>query len=876
VPTPRSPARGIDEPVALIDGEPIELRLLVPAGVAWLTAAVALSVSAAMGLLAAVALVTAGAAVAATMRGDRRSRHHVRTRVVAAALLCAAGAAAAAAWRVAAVQRGPLPSLARAHATVTVELIVTSDPHLSAGSSTGGSHPLVVLLAKAVEVSNDDVPSTRISSPIVVLATGSGWLELQPTQRVTAVGRVSVPEPGELDTALFDARGSPTLLGVASPIERVAGRIRDGLRTAASPLPSGPHGLLPGLVDGDTSSLSPDLVAAFRTTGLTHIVAVSGANVAIVLGAALVVARRMRAGLRAQALVGVLTIVGFVIVARPQASVLRAAAMGLVAVLALATGRRRRALPALCAAVLCLIYIDPTLARSVGFALSVVATGALLLLAPPLRKWMARRLPGWLADALAVPTAATLACAPLIASISGQISLASIPANLLAEPAVAPATILGVATAGLAQVSMGAAQLVARVAGLPCAWLVLVARTFAAVPGAAVPWRDGASGALTLLAVGSSIGLLLWSARWRRVTLCFVVVAGVVASGLAVRGRITAQQWPPSDWVLAACDVGQGEAIVARTGTQSGVLVDAGPSPPAVDRCLESLGIQTLTWIVLTGGTSAAIGGVPGALHGRAVGAFDAGPDLAAHAQIRARGWASASRITFATAAVAQVHTVGALSWSVVADFNSGRVVRLVLPGVTALVAGDVDAADLTDIASRTSLAADVLIVPRHGGDIDDEAFLHAVRPSIAVISVGLGNTQREPSATGFDVLAALAGRVLRTDRDGDIAISVNARGLKVATHRGSHEVPRPAASGPAAASPAGWTAATRCLAGMACCLSCLLTAELPRSFSSWVTRSYSSNVRSPPSPLSPGLPMPTQMCATWWAVRLSPVNWPS
>src|SRR5665213_4221940 len=121
----------------------------------------------------------------------------------------------------------------------------------------------------------------------------------------------------------------------------------------------------------------------------------------------------MRAGLRAQALVGVLTIAGFVIVARPQASVLRAAAMGLVAVLALATGRRRRALPALCAAVLCLIYIDPTLARSVGFALSVVATGALLLVAPPLRTWMARRLPGWLADALAVPTAATLACAPV-------------------------------------------------------------------------------------------------------------------------------------------------------------------------------------------------------------------------------------------------------------------------------------------------------------------------------------------------------------------------------------------------------------------------------------------------------------------------------
>ena len=306
-----------------------------------------------------------------------------------------------------------------------------------------------MLLAKAVEVSSDGVPTTH-DQFTDRRARDRTWLALIATHATRHCGWPREhARPRRVGLPPCSMRAGRRRKSVrASPIERVAGRIETDLRTAASPLPKGPRGLLPGLVDGDTSGFSPDLVAAFRTTGLTHIVAVSGANVAIVLGAALVIARRMRAGLRAQALVGVLTIIGFVIVARPQASVLRAAAMGLVAVLALATGRRRRALPALCAAVLCLIYIDPTLARSVGFALSVVATGALLVLAPPLRTWMARRLPGWLADALAVPTAATLACAPLIASISGQISLASIPANLLAEPAVAPATILGVLDGG--------------------------------------------------------------------------------------------------------------------------------------------------------------------------------------------------------------------------------------------------------------------------------------------------------------------------------------------------------------------------------------------------------------------------------------------
>ncbi len=781
-------------------GEPVELRLLVPASAAWLTAAIALSVSAPRGLLAAVVLAVIGIAMVATMHGDRqrgarqlsdRGRgRHVRRRVIAAALLCAAGAAAATAWRVAAVQRGPLPSLARAHATVTLELIVTSDPHLSAASSAGSAQSLVVLLGKAVDVSSADVPSTRISSPIVVLATGSGWLALQPTQRVTAVGRVSVPQPGELDTAVFDARGSPTLMGAASPIERAAGRIRNGLRTAAAPLPSGPRGLLPGLVDGDTSGLSPDLVAAFRTTGLTHIVAVSGANVAIVLGAALVIARRMRAGLRVQAMVGVLTIVGFVIVARPQASVLRAAAMGLVAVLALATGRRRRALPALCAAVLCLIYIDPTLARSVGFALSVVATGALLVLAPPLRTWMSRRMPGFLADALAVPTAATLACAPLIASISGQISLASIPANLLAEPAVAPATILGVVTAGLAQVWPGAAQLVARVAGIPCWWLVFVARTFARLPGAALPWPSGTRGSVSLVAIlgAAAAGVQLWRlgrlGRWIGIGLRLLAVVGVIAAGFAIESRRSARAWPPLDWVVAICDVGQGEAVVVRATTDAAVLVDTGPAPDAIDRCLVALGVRSLASIVLTGGTSSAVAGLPGVLHARTVGSIDAGPELAADADVRVRGWASASRVELGSANPGAVQKVGDVQWHVVAELASARVVSIAVAGLRVLVAGELNTADETELVAQVrSLAADVLVIP-HDGAEQDTAFLDEVHPRIAVVSVGRGNTQHDPSASLLQVLSKVAGRVSRTDRDGDIAISVRAGDLKVVTRR--------------------------------------------------------------------------------------------
>jgi competence protein ComEC len=481
----------------LLGGERFDLRLLIPAVAAWAMANVALDWPPRAGLASGLALAGFGTGC---LLGPRR----VWATVLAAAAMCAAGSAAAAAWRVAAIGRGPLPALALAHAKVNLELVVGSDPRavtVAAGTQ-GAVRSIVVFSAKAVEVTTLQGTSSVIRSPIFVLATGRAWLALQPSQHVHAQGRLGVPEPGEFETATFDAAGAPSGLGHVSLLERAAGRVRAGLQAATAQLPAGPGGLLPGLVDGDVSRLPPALVSDFKTTGLTHLVAVSGANVAIVLGAVLVVGRWIGLRRHAQAWAGALAIIGFVVVARPQPSVLRAAAMGMVAVLALATGRQRRALPALAAAVLCLVYVDPTLSRSVGFALSVLATGGLVVLAPMLRERMARRLPLWLAEAISVPAAATLVCAPLIASISGQVSLAAIPANLLAEPAVAPATVLGVVTACLAPFWLTGARAVAWLGALPCSWVVFVARSFARLPGAAVPWRSGAAGAVDLTLVG--------------------------------------------------------------------------------------------------------------------------------------------------------------------------------------------------------------------------------------------------------------------------------------------------------------------------------------------------------------------------------------
>ena len=234
---------------------------------------------------------------------------------------------------------------------------------------------------------------------------------------------------------MVTVRGPPTLIGGPPLVQQAAGDLRAGLRRAARVLPRAERGLLPGLVLGDTSRMPAGLVDDFRTAGLTHLTAVSGANLAIVVTFVLVVGRW--AGLRGRWLpvTAALAMAWFVVLARPQPSVLRAAVMGAIALLALGTGRRRRSLAALAAAVLGLLLIDPWLARSFGFALSVLATAGLVLLAPGwARAWTARGLPRPVAEALAVPVAAQLVCAPVIVLLSGQVSLVAVAANLLAAP----------------------------------------------------------------------------------------------------------------------------------------------------------------------------------------------------------------------------------------------------------------------------------------------------------------------------------------------------------------------------------------------------------------------------------------------------------
>ncbi|MEO3744915.1 ComEC/Rec2 family competence protein [Plantactinospora sp. B5E13] len=757
------------------------MRLAGLAVGAWLSALACLRSTAGMAML--VAALAVAIALVLGHRLIRRpvpvlERHGWIVVTVLLGVLCGSAATAA---RLGVRDAASLRELADARTRVTVELVVRDDPRTLAAPA--GRPTTYLLSARLGWLERPVGGRLRLPARILVLAADPHWRHLLPGQRLTATGRLGTPRGGDLTAAVLTVTTPPQLRGRSSWGQRLAGTLRAGLQRACAPLPAEPGGLLPGLVVGDTSRLEPVVEHHFQTTGMTHLTAVSGSNVAIVIGAVLLLTRWARAGPWLAALCCGAALVGFVILARPSPSVVRAATMGAIGLIGLATGRPRAALPALAGAVTVLVVVDPELAGDAGFALSVLATGGLLLLAPRWRDGLRRRgVPPGLAEALAIPAAAQLACAPVIAGLSGTVSLVAVPANLLAVPAVAPATVLGVTAAVLSPFWPTGAEILAWLGHWPAWWLVLVARYGAQVPAGTLPWLDGAAGGLLLAAL--TLALLVAVRRPLVRRLVAVVTAAVVVGTLPV--RLIATGWPPPGWVVVACAVGQGDTLVLPVGPGRAVVVDAGPDPNPVDRCLRRLRIRTVPLLVVSHFHADHVGGLDGVLRGRAVGGIAVPPwpepveaRAAVHRAATLRnvpvgeigaGWTYLGGAVALTG-LAPVHPIRGTR----SDPNNNSVVlRAEVAGVQVLLTGDAETEEqraLLDRAPVGSLRADVLKVPHHGSAYQEWSFLEAVDPAVALVPVGTDNGYGHPNPGLLDRLTRSGVRVLRTDRDGDLAV---------------------------------------------------------------------------------------------------------
>ncbi|MGW4288634.1 ComEC/Rec2 family competence protein [Streptomyces sp. NPDC004673] len=801
---------------------PLDLRLVPPALAAWATAALVLDVPLAWSLGVAGGCLVAGVAL---LRGRVRLRLGWHRTPVAAVLLCVAASAVSAGLHGADVRRGPVPEAARRFGTVVAEVELTGDPWLSKPRVRGDhAAPVGVLVRGEVRwvgeegVGGGEGPLLTRSPVLLVVdadvpAPGThgggaearaGWLRLLPSTRLRLTGRLAPPTTaGDRTAAVLRVRSWPPPETVSGPTppQRLAGHLRAGLREATEELPSDARALLPGLVVGDTSRITPDLDDAFKATDLAHTLAVSGSNLTILLalligppGMAGLAERRgvapvLGLSLRTTALLAGALTVAFVIVCRPDPSVLRAAACGAVALLALATGRRRSLLPALATAVLLLVLYDPWLSRSYGFVLSVLATGALLLLAPRWSEALRRRgVPARLAEGLAAAAAAQAACAPVVAVLSARVSLVAVPCNLLVELAVAPATVLGFAALAAAPASMPLAKALAWCAGWPAGWIATVARTGAAQPGAGVDWPDSWPGALLLAAV--TVALVLAGRRlirhpWWCGTLALLLLLVVVRPAPLTRA-VTG--WPPPDWRYAVCDVGQGDATVLSAGPGAAVVVDAGPDPAPVDRCLRELGITRIPLVVLTHFHADHVGGLSGVLRGRSVAEIETtGFAEPADQAESVRREAATHHIPLTTAAAGEERRAGPLTWRVLWPQagtpvppdgpNDASITLLVhTAGLRLLLLGDLEPPaqrELLHTPEAAELArVDVLKVAHHGSAYQDPDLLRLTAPRVALISCGTGNPYGHPAPSTVTALRSAGATVLRTDRDGALALT--------------------------------------------------------------------------------------------------------
>jgi competence protein ComEC len=762
----------------------VDLRL-VPVGVAvWAGALVAPFLAPPMLALAAT-LALGLAAVVGRRRGPAAA--------LALALLAGIALTAGVGALHGVVREGsPLRPVAEAGRTVLVVLELDGDPHELAGP--GG--PRVVADATVTEL-RDGATRHRLTAGVLLFAPADGWRDLLPGQDVRVRVRAALPGPGDDTVAVVSARGPPTLLGDPGPLQTGAGALRDGLAAAADRvLEPRAAGLLPGLVVGDTRGMDPVLDEEFRQAGLAHLTAVSGANVAIVLAGVLWPLRRRAVDRRVQAVVAGLVLVGFVILARPSPSVVRAAAMGAVMLLALASGRARAAVPALAAAAIVLLLLDPGLARDPGFALSVAATGGIVLLAPGWsRRLRLRGCPPLVADAVAVSAAAGMVTAPLVAGLTGTVSLISLPANLLAAPAVAPATVLGLVAALVPIPVPPVADALVWLAGWPTRWLVLVAERAAAVPDGATGWPAGTEGAVLLTLLLLAGGWALWRfARLRPLALAALV--GVVAVGWPLRQAV--RGWPPPETVAVACDVGQGDAFVIPTGPGAGILVDAGPDVGAVDRCLDRLGIEALPLVLLSHLDADHVGGLSGALTGRDVGAVATGTlspaderagrvdGLVRRAEARREVLVPGDQRRLGPATVEVLAPAPERATASAEPNDLSLVARITVRGIGILFTGDLGAeAEARLLDAGTDLRADVFKVPHHGSGDADPGFLAASGARVALLSVGADNSYGHPTAGTLRRLTQAGMTVYRTDRGGDLAVAGSSLSWGVAV-RGS------------------------------------------------------------------------------------------
>jgi len=674
--------------------------------------------------------------------------------------------------------------------TATIKVQVATDPTLTKAKVFGSTlaPASYSFLGTALSVEGLSGKFT-LRIPIRVITTSKEVGTFLPGQKFIARGALSKSKEVRVG-ALFVIHGNITLITKPSSWAKSLGVIRANLRKLS---PAGDGGaLIPGMVLGDTSLQSAQFREEMRRCGLTHLTAVSGANFAIISLFVLWGMQWFFRKIRIRIIVTGVALAGFIALVRPSPSVLRAAAMASVVLFARAVGKRSDALPALGFAIAVVVIGDPWQARDPGFALSVLATGGLLILAPRIVEWLGKFMPLRIAGALSPPISAVALCAPILVALSGYIGPMTVIANVLAAPVVAPITVFGFIAAIISPIAPGVSSFILYCVRYPASWIAYVAKWASRYPVLHI----------TTGLVGFSVVLISLIAFFALVKKRKKLIFAVLLLSLSLTWLA---RWPGSDWQVANCDVGQGDALVINVGDHGAIVIDAGPDPSLIDRCLGQLGVKYIPLLVLTHFHADHVEGVSGVIHGRHVGQVwvtnNAEPIFES---ARIYGLLQRSRIVIAERGLSttiqsnrgeisikvlwpdnSAHAFDVLPGDGSAINNSSLALLINAPDYSLFTAGDIEPPAQAEILNSVG-KIDIYKVSHHGSVYQEIAFTERLSPIISIISVGTGNTYGHPAPQTLALLTRLRSTIYRTDTNGAIAVTARQHRFKIRTSTGA------------------------------------------------------------------------------------------
>jgi competence protein ComEC len=586
---------------------------------------------------------------------------------------------------------------------------------------------------------------------------------------------------------------NPRVIGRRGGIGGVADRLHAHVEQTLARATAGERrAVLTGIVLGEEGGIDTSLRDAFRASGLTHLLAVSGQNVAITAIGVVWVARLAGIGRIAGEGLAILVVLAYALAVGWQPSVVRAAVAGILASLGWITARPRDRWHAMAVGALVLLAWTPTAGLDPGFQLSFAAVAAIFLAVPRVAGVPdAYPVPRGVWDVLVVAVACGLVTAPIVWLHFGSVALWTVPANLAAEPAMPPLIALSLAAAAFEPVLPGVATSLAWLAGWCAAWIAFVARVVSGWPSAQIHSAVALTAVLALAAAPVGVRRL---PRYRR----GVAAVGLVSVALTLAAAACAfrpvPSWaPPQGLRVTFLDVGQGDsALVEAPG--AAVLVDEGPPEADVAGQLRAMGVRALTAIVLTHPQRDHIGGAAAVLDGLRVGEVE-DPGIEAPSADHDAAMAAARRRHVPVEIVHEGDTfrIGKLRLRILwpdepglpsEDPNQHAVVALASYGATdVLLTADAE----SDVTGRLRIPpVEVLKVAHHGSeDPGLPDLLRTLRPRLAVISVGKGNDYGHPRPETIAALQAEPGlETLRTDESGRIVVESDGRTLSVRAQR--------------------------------------------------------------------------------------------